>query len=372
MSMAAYAKQARKLLVRGDGTPVYLLFFVTTMCGLRCAHCFYWRSTNVRTRELTLDEIERISASMGDFLQLTLTGGDACQRDDLAEIATLFHRNNRVRNITIGTNGVNPDQVVRVIGPMAAQCRGSDVTVDLSIDGLPEVHDRIRGVRGAFERVEETYRRLQALQKVHANLNTCIDITISKDNQDVLRPVYEYVRDQLDPDIINVLYIRGEPRNPAAKDVDPARYEEVNRMLEADIRRGRVRSYKFLPDVLNVKDMLLRRLILKTVRERRYQLPCTAGDLTGVIQTEGDVYPCELLDEPIGNLREAGYDFPAIWRSAKAAEMRRSIRDTKCFCIHQCFLSNNILFNPWMVPKFALEYANLKWSKLVGRPGDSG
>jgi radical SAM protein with 4Fe4S-binding SPASM domain len=365
LSITSYAKQARKIFYREDGTPVYLIFFVTTICGLRCDHCFYWRSTNIKTNELTLDEIEKISRGMGDFLQLTLTGGDACQRDDLAEIAEVFYKNNDVRNITIGTNGLNPDKVLKLITPMVSRCSGTDITVDLSIDGMSEVHDAIRGVEGSFERVNETYRRLQDLQKRAGNLNTCIDVTVSKKNQDKLTPVYEYIRDELDPDIINVLYVRGEPRNPRAKEVDVHKYEVLNRMLEDDIKRGIVRSYKFLPDVLNVKDILLRQLIVKTVKENRYQMPCTAGALTGVIQTEGDVYPCEMLDTKIGNLRENGYDFPAIWTSPRAREIRKEILETRCYCIHQCFLSNNILFNPRMLPKFLLTYLGLKWDKLL-------
>jgi len=365
MSVAAYLKQTRKIFYKEDDTPVYLIFFVTTICGLKCDHCFYWRNTNIKTNELTIDEIEKISASMGHFLQLTLTGGDACQRDDLTEIAEIFYRNNNVRNITIGTNGMNPDKVLRLITPMVSRCSESDITVDLSMDGLEEVHDSIRGVKGSFRNSNETFRRLQALQKEHSNLNTCIDVTASQKNHDKLIPIYEYIRDELDPDIINVLYIRGEPRSPQAKDVDVRNYEEVNSILEEDIRKGVVRSYKFMPDVLNVKDIMLRRLIIKTVKENRYQMPCTAGALTGVIQTEGDVYPCEMLDTKMGNLRENGYDFPAIWGSPEAREIRKQIRETKCFCIHQCFLSNNILFNPWEMPKFGLTYLGLKWSKLV-------
>jgi radical SAM protein with 4Fe4S-binding SPASM domain len=364
MSIVSYARQARKLFYKEDDTPAYLLFFVTTICGLKCDHCFYWQETNVQRNELTIDEIEKISKSMGPFLQLTLTGGDACYRDDLTEIAECFYRNNDVRNITIGTNGLSPKRVMKLITPMVERCPRCDITVDLSMDGLGPVHDEIRGVKGSFERVNETYRKLQELQKTHSNLNTCIDVTASQKNHDKLVPVYEYIRDELDPDIINVLYIRGKPRNPGAKDIKVENYEEVNRMLEEDIKRGVVRSYKFMPDVLNVKDILLRRQIIKTVKENRYQIPCTAGALTGVLQTEGDVYPCEMLNTKIGNVRENGYDFAAIWTSPKAKEIRKQILETKCFCIHQCFLSNNILFNPSVMPKFLWTYLGLKMSKL--------
>jgi radical SAM protein with 4Fe4S-binding SPASM domain len=365
VSIASYARQAKKILYKTDGTPVYLIFFVTTKCGLRCDHCFYWHSTNVKKNELTVDEIEKISGSMGPFLQLTLTGGDSWLRDDLPEIAEIFYKNNKVKNITSCSNTTLTKKIDTIVIPMLEKCPDCDVTFDFSIDGIHEDHDRIRGVDGTFERVVETYRRLQALKKEYRNLNITGNITMQAANQDKLIPLYEWMRDELDPDHFNVLYIRGEPRNPATKNVEVEKYEEVTRLLEEDIRKGVYRGYKFMPDVLQAKDMILRRLIVKTVRENRYQLPCTAGALTGVIQTEGDVYPCELLDEKIGNLRESNYDFPSIWLSPRAREIRKQIRDTKCFCIHQCFLSNNILFNPRMIPKFAQTYLGIKWKKFI-------
>ena len=58
--------------------PDVLTFFVTTMCNARCAHCFYWEELNTQRNELTLDEIEKIAASMSAGLgSLALTGGGA-------------------------------------------------------------------------------------------------------------------------------------------------------------------------------------------------------------------------------------------------------------------------------------------------------
>jgi hypothetical protein len=79
-----------------------------------------------------------------------------------------------------------------------------------------------------------------------------------------------------------------------------------------------------------------------------------------------------MLDTKLGNLRENGYDFPAIWRSERAREVRKQILETKCYCIHQCFLSNNILFNPRMLPKFLAAYLGLKWSKLIKSASSNG
>ena len=81
--------------------------------------------------------------------------------------------------------------------------------------------------------------------------------------------------------------------------------------------------------------------------------------------SEGQVLPCELLiDKQIGNVRDVDYDFKKLWYSPKADEIRRYIRDTKCFCTYECFLTINILFNPLVLPRVFKEWTALKWSKL--------
>ena len=58
--------------------------------------------------------------------------------------------------------------------------------------------------------------------------------------------------------------------------------------------------------------------------EKGYQVPCYAANLSGVIYAGGDVYPCEILEEPLGNLRDADYDFRKIWFSGTKASRSRS------------------------------------------------
>ncbi len=98
-------KSAHSMMMNNKPDLKYLLFFITSKCDATCRHCFFHKSTNKPMNELTVDEIEKISSNMDDFLQLTLTGGDAALREDLPDIAEIFARNNKVLNITIGTNG---------------------------------------------------------------------------------------------------------------------------------------------------------------------------------------------------------------------------------------------------------------------------
>ena len=81
--------------------------------------------------------------------------------------------------------------------------------------------------------------------------------------------------------------------------------------------------------------------------------------------SRGQVLPCELLvDRVIGNVRDHDYDFKKIWFSEKANEERKRIRESKCFCTYECFMTINILFNPLVLPQVFKEWGILKLSKL--------
>jgi len=114
----------------------------------------------------------------------------------------------------------------------------------------------------------------------------------------------------------------------------------------------------------NVKDKLLSSIITNTVQERKFQgIYCNAGNKAGVLYSGGDLFPCELLeDKKIGNLRENNYDFRALWNSPKGSEIRNFIRDTKCFCTHECFITTNLLLDPKNIVNYVKTYVSSKIS----------
>jgi len=111
---------------------------------------------------------------------------------------------------------------------------------------------------------------------------------------------------------------------------------------------------------LHAKDLVLRRMALDIYRGGSCPYPCEAGRVAGVLMPEGDVYPCELWADKIGNVRESGYDFPAVWSSERARAARAEIVSTHCSCYHQCFLSNTIFWNPRAWPAMLSEWARMR------------
>ena len=368
MDYKRYLKYGSRILYKRGASPIYFVFFVTDFCNARCKHCLLAEhSPTAKAKELTIDEIERVSASMDDMLFFTPTGGEPFLRRDLAEIVRIFHRNNHAVNVGIPTNGSLTGRVVETTEDMLKTCPGLDLHIDVSIDGLGEQHDEIRQFPGLFDRAVHTYQELRLLEKHYPNFSTCVEITVSAYNQDHLLELYDYLTHKVGVNTVFTLLTRGAPRDPGAKDFDIRKYEELHAALERDNKARILSGYYKMPfsDLLNAKRIVRPRIIAKTVRERRFQIPCYAGLLGGAMFSEGQVLPCELLvDKVIGNVRDVDYDFKKLWFSPRAEEMRRWIRDTKCFCTYECFLTVNILFNPLVLPRVFKEWGALKWATL--------
>jgi len=366
-----YLKYGSRIFYKKGASPIYFVFFVTDFCNAHCKHCLLAAHDPAhKEKELTIDEIERVSASMDDMLFFTPTGGEPFLRRDLAEIVRIFHRNNHAANVGIPTNGSLTSRIVTTTRDMLDTCPDLDLHIDVSIDGIGERHDEIRQFPGLFERTVRTYKELRLLEKHYPNFSTCVEITVSAYNQDHLLELYDYLTHHLGVNTVFTLLWRGAPRKPGAENLDIRKYEELHAALERDNKARILSGYYKMPfsDVLNAKRIVRPHIIAKTVRERRFQIPCYAGSLGGAMFSEGQVLPCELhIDKQIGNVRDVDYDFKKLWSSPKADEIRRCIRDTRCFCTYECFLTINILFNPLVLPRVGREWAALKWSKLRHR-----
>jgi len=365
MSFFGYARYATRIFRKRGADPHYIILFVTDVCNARCGHCLLGR-VHSSTREMTVDEYEKTSRSMGDILFLLPTGGEPFLRDDLSEIVKIFCRNNRVRNVGIPTNGSLTTKVIDQARKMLAENEGVDFAIDVSIDALGEEHDRLRAIPGLFEKCVWTLKELQKLETEYPNFNANICTTMSSFNQEKAMEVTTVMREKYGVRNVNNLVARKGARSEAALNVDPDLFRRWVDRLREETESETLDGYHDYPgaDVINAMKNLRQEMIADMVSGKKgYQVPCYAANLAGVIYASGDVYPCEILEEPLGNLRDVNYDFRKIWHSKRTEEVRRMIRDTRCYCTFECFLTNNILFTPKMMPKVAAEYARLKFRR---------
>ncbi len=356
-----YYKHLYKSLIKFKQLPSYFIFYPTSRCNLKCSHCFYHDSLNKKFNELTIDELDKITKTMDPILSLILTGGEPYLRHDLDKIVQIFYENTKVPIITIPSNGWYLEKMDKQIRNMMEWCPYLTLNQQISIDGIGKDHNAIRmdkqviGGDNSFEKAIKTIEHLKELKKIYQRINIGIIITFTNENQKKFKNILKEIYSISNPDNISINLVRGDPKQKVNLDLDLNLYREAVKYRDSLFYEKKMSGHaKFKGNRLATAGrILLNELVYKTYESNKYTTPCYAGNLSGVMYPEGNVYPCEILDEShkIGNIRDFDLDFKKLWLSDKAKKEVRFVRKTKCFCTHECFNIVNILFNPKYYPK---------------------
>jgi MoaA/NifB/PqqE/SkfB family radical SAM enzyme len=349
--MKDFLKRYAKLAMGQPFSPGMLNILVTSLCDMRCTHCFFTEELNDAPRkklQMTTREIEKISETLGGNLGvLVLAGGEPFIRKDLPEIARTFYTHNKLESLYITSNGqiqqrIFPD-VVRII----EECPRLNVTVALGIDGLKEQHDKVRQKPGSWDIVIDTARRLQNMKGEFPRLDVQTCTCLMRSNQDAIFDWYDFLKFELKPDKINFNYIRPPAADPKELEIDRERYARLAATIDRDSRTGAIKNHYsgengFFKAAL---DVYMHGVIAKTEETQQAQLTCYAGTAGGVIYDDGTVSSCEIL-EPVGNLRDFDWNFRRLWFSP-AMQARREKAANGCFCTHEsnCYYPS-LPFNP--------------------------
>jgi MoaA/NifB/PqqE/SkfB family radical SAM enzyme len=339
-----------------QGPPLQFILFITSKCSLRCKHCFYLDNLNKHNNDLTLDEIDKMSRGMGDLLYLSLTGGEPFLRHDIAEIAEIFYRNTKFYLMSVITNGLQTDGTIIAVRKMCQKTNNANILISVSLDGLEETHEKIRGAPGGFKKSLKTIAELKKLKAEFSNLVIGVNTTINSENQKEMKDLALFLKNEVKPDTMTLNMLRGKPRATYLGNIDLKNYHEFLKIERAAWESGDLAHFKMsIKTILQKREMRQKEIISSIFKKNKYVLPCQATNISCIMTETGDLYPCELLDMKIGNIREAGYDFKKLWNSPKASEVRKFIRDTKCFCTFEPAITTNILFNPKELIKMMFE-----------------
>jgi len=332
--------------------PLTVTYSLTAECQSNCKTCNigrkYRQNPKRMEKDLTLDEIEEIFKSVGKIYFFNVSGGEPFLRKDLPRVIQLACKYLRPGIIHIPTNAIASEAIrdltrecleaVNVYDPK------TPFTVKPSIDGVGEIHDIIRGVKGNFKRLEKTIGYLKELERVYPNFHLELGTVISRFNVNYLPEIEDYVHS------VGVQSYRNEIaenrteffnlEDDIAPDADT--YERLIRGFSSKIldNISRKRSLTRLTEAFR---LTYYDLAVKILRDKRQVIPCYAGISNIHINYDGEVWPCCVLgySMPMGSLREKAYDFNKIWHSDQANQVRKYIRDGNCACP----LANQAYFN---------------------------
>jgi MoaA/NifB/PqqE/SkfB family radical SAM enzyme len=124
-------------------------------CNCRCVMCDIWKATDAR--EIGARDLERHAASVGEMgvEWAIFTGGEPLMHSDLFRLCAIL-RNRKIR-VTVLSTGLLLERHAQAIAANV-----DDIIV--SLDGPRDVHDRIRRVPGAFEKLALGVRSIRALR----------------------------------------------------------------------------------------------------------------------------------------------------------------------------------------------------------------
>jgi len=306
--------------------PSNLTVSVTYKCNSRCSTCNVWKKN---TEEFTLEEFEKTFKSIGDVFWITFSGGEPFLRNDFVEICKSAYGNCRPKIINIPTNGLLFDKIPESVEEIVKSCPKTQIVVNLSIDGIGERHDIIRGVKGNFNKAMKTYEALRSLN--YKNFNLGVHTVISKFNVENIPEIYELAKKLRADSFITEIAEERVELDTMGADITPS-IEDYSTAI--DFLSERIRKYKFsgLSKITQAFRLQYYDLVKRTLRERRQVIPCYAGIASCQISPDGDVWACCIKAKSMGNLRDVDYDFKKIWFSEKANEIRKSIKNKECYC----------------------------------------
>ena len=295
--------------------PVDAVLAVTSRCNARCLMCGIWKSDPVA--DPPPDLFRRLPSSLRN---INLTGGEPFLRDDLVEVhAACRSACPRARTV-ISTNGLLTDRIVAAASAMTRLEPGIGVAV--SIDGLARTHDRMRGVKGAFEKAVATVKAL----KRAGIFNLRLAFTATRANVRCMTEVYELSREmnvQFTCAIEHASAHYFHSDGPAVE----LPIDELRRQLST-VMQGELRS---LSPKRWARAYFMHGLYAFAVGGGRL-LPCRAGRDHFFMDAAAEVFACNAAPLKMGNLARQSFD--DLWHSALAAESRQQAAR----CPHGCWM----------------------------------
>ena len=284
---------------------------VTYRCNARCTMCNRYKAPSKPEEEITLDTIRKLPS----MYFTNITGGEPFIRTDLIDIVReLSTKSDR---IVISTNGFFTDRIVEL-------CKAfPKVGIRISIEGLEQTNNEIRGIQDGFNR---GYSTLQALVGMGMK-DVGFGMTVQDRNAPDLVPLYR-LSDELGMEFAtaslhNSFYF-VEAKNIIHDRLMVAQHFEdlVNELLASKSQKKWFRAY-FNHGLINY------------IFAQKRLLPCDMSFDTFFIDPYGDVMPCNGTKdkEVMGNLNNQTWE--GLWNSAEAEQVRASVRscDRACWMI---------------------------------------
>lgn len=306
------ASPAHLLHFSADKKPV-VVWNVTQRCNLHCAHCYADSHDREYEGELDHDEGLRLIGQLADFGVPTVlfSGGEPLSRPDLFELAAAA-RDAGLRTV-LSTNGtlIDDEKAARIADAGFSY-------VGISFDAIGQLHDKLRGKKGAYQGALDGIRACKA-----AGLRTGVRFTLHGLNRPQLPQIFELAEsEQVDRLCVYHLAYAGRGEKISHFDLQPHETAEAVEQIFDLVEEMHERGGEL--EVLTVDNPVDHVALLKRVRAKQPEraddveqlLTWNGGNQSGIaiacVSPTGLVHPDQFSwDVVVGDVRES--TFSEIW-----------------------------------------------------------
>ena len=308
--------------------PLTVTVELTYRCNVRCIHCY--SSAGMSGFDPPTKQMKSILHRVLDVepFFILFTGGEPFVRSDLDELLMTVHeRMGRLMpEITIATNGqlINTERGKKVLDTISAindDVGLPAIGVYVSLHGSrPEIHDKIMGVSGAYQRA------ISAIQTIKAKGNIAYGIgcTPMKQNYRDLENLVQRGL-ELEVPVMNFSQFVAVGRGSSGKenDLTPDQYQAF---VEWFVHRRQDLEGK----MLLVTHEPLEVVVNPAVADLDYYFGCPAGWLSATVEPDGTIYPCPLAPIRAGNIFER--ELGDVWLNDRTFERFRDRDNIRGVC----------------------------------------
>ncbi len=337
------------------------VIYLTNRCNLACEMCSQYGENFKENapQELSLEDWEKFLLDISDTNpkpKIILMGGEPLLYKNFDKLFQMLQ--DFQFPVHIVTNGTLLDKYLELLA-------NSDITITISIDGLEEKHDKIRGKQGTFRKVIENIKLANKMQGSGAKFKLYVNSVILPDNVNEMSNFIEYMQQfNIEQFVFQHLQFSSREMNSKTntiwkKDVGcefnnetfltkksySLTTEYVNQIKNNLSKLSRVcRRETFVFPYLNDTEMESYYSDTNLDKIRPY-FTCTTPWLCAFISPDGYVSNC--IQNTIGNIKDN--DFWTLWNNNNANKIRNALCKNGSFefCKKCCnFYKSHFLLAP--------------------------
>lgn len=287
--------------------PTDASIILTYRCPMRCKMCNIWQNPTDKKEEIKAADLH----SLPRLKFINLTGGEPFIREDLAEIVEECYRH--TDRIVISTSGWYDDRVIELAR------RFPKIGIRISIEGLKEKNDELRGRDGGFNKGYNTLLKLKEMGLKDIGFGCTVSNNNSSDMLELYKLSRELGLEFATAAFHNSFYFHKHDNVITNRDTVCKNFEKL---IEWQLKENHPKSW--FRAYFNMG-------LINYIEGNRRMLPCEAGTTNFFIDPWGEVYPCNGMEdkfwmESMGNIHND--DFITIWNSEQAQKVREQVR--KC------------------------------------------